>query len=198
MTEPLSLGLTGGIGAGKSAASAILRSLGGYVIDYDVLAREAVEIGSPGLTAIAERFGTEVLAEDGSLDRPALGAIVFSDEKARRDLEAITHPAIKQLAVKREQEAGARIVIHDNPLLVEMGGYRSCDVVIVIDVPEYVQVERLMRDRAMTAVEAEARIAAQASRQERAEVADYVVDNTGSLQDLETSLRAVWTELASR
>ncbi len=117
---------------------------GAVIIDYDKLARDVVEPGSPALIAIAERFGDGVIAADGTLDRPALGAIVFADEAARRDLEGITHPAIRDLAVQRQLAAGAdAIVIHDNPLLVEMGAAAHCDVVVVVDVPVEVQVERL-------------------------------------------------------
>ncbi len=195
----LRVGLTGGIGSGKSTVSSLLRDHGAVVIDYDRLAREVVEPGSPGLAAIAQRFGTAVLAADGSLDRPALGAVVFAEESARRDLEAITHPAIRQLAVTRETEAPAdAVVVHDNPLLIEMGGHEACDVVVVVDVPVDVQVQRLVRDRGMTPEEAQARIATQASRDDRAAVADVIVDNSGSLEELTARVADVWRELAGR
>jgi len=195
----LTVGLTGGIGSGKSAVSALLASHGAVIIDYDKLARDVVAIGTPALAAIAQRFGPGVIAPDGSLDRPALGAVVFADEQARRDLEGITHPAIRDLAVQRQLAAGDdAIVVHDNPLLVEMGAVAYCDVVVVVDVPVDLQVERLMEARGMTEDEARARIASQTSREVRTGVADLVIDNTGSLDELDTIVGGVWDELVLR
>jgi dephospho-CoA kinase len=195
----LRVGLTGGIGSGKSAVSELLAAHGAVVIDYDVLAREAVEPGSSGLQAIAERFGSEVIAPDGTLDRPALAAIVFADPDALAALNGITHPAIWQLAAAREAEAGPdAIVVHDNPLLVEMGAAEHCDVVVVVDVPEDVQVARLVSSRGMPESDARARIAAQASRQQRTGAADLVIDNTGSLDELAVIVGGTWDELVSR
>ena len=195
----LRVGLTGGIGSGKSTVSELLAAHGAVVIDYDVLAREAVEPGSPGLEAIAERFGPGVIARDGTLDRPALAAIVFADPGALADLNAITHPAIWRLAAAREAEAGAdAIVVHDNPLLVEMGAAERCDVVIVVDVPEEVQVARVVSSRGMSETEAKARIAAQASREQRTGAADLVIDNTGPLDELALIVGGTWDELVSR
>jgi dephospho-CoA kinase len=195
----LRVGLTGGIGSGKSSVSALLASHGAVVIDYDRLAREVVEPGAPALAAIAERFGPGVIAEDGTLDRPALGALVFADSAALGDLNAITHPAIRDLAAAREAEAPPEaIVVHDNPLLVEMGAAEHCDVVLVVDVPEDVQVERLARTRGMPEGDARARIAAQASRQHRTGAADLVIDNTGSLDELADRVGGTWDELVSR
>lgn len=195
----LRVGLTGGIGSGKSSVSALLASHGAVVIDYDVLAREAVAPGSAGLKEIAERFGADVIAADGTLDRPALADIVFNDPAALADLNAITHPAIWQLAAAREAEAGTdAIVVHDNPLLVEMGAAQHCDVVVVVDVPVDVQVERLVSTRGMSEGEARARIAAQASREQRTGAADLVIDNTGPLDELAPIVGGTWDELVSR
>lgn len=195
----LKVGLTGGIGSGKSSVSALLAAHGAVVIDYDVLAREAVEPGSPALEAIAERFGAGVIAADGRLDRPALGALVFADAEALADLNGITHPAIGRLAVARQADAGPdAIVVHDNPLLVEMGAAKHCDVVIVVDVPEDVQVERLVSLRGMSEGDARARIAAQASRAQRTGAADLVIDNTGPLDELAVIVGGAWDELVSR
>ncbi len=199
MGTAVRVGLTGGIGSGKSTVSALLREHGAVVIDYDQIAREVVEPGSPGLAAIAQRFGTEVLAPDGSLDRPALGAIVFADEAARRDLEAITHPAVRARAAELEGQAGSSgVVVHDIPLLAESGERGPYDVVVVVDVPVEVQVDRLVRDRGMSPEEAQARIGAQASRDDRAAVADVVVDNSGSLEELTAAVRDLWQELSAR
>jgi dephospho-CoA kinase len=194
----LRVGLTGGIGSGKSTVSALLASHGAVVIDYDELARAVVEPGSPALADIAQRFDG-VIASDGSLDRPALGALVFGDPKARADLERITHPAIRDLAVSREAAAAPdAVVVHDNPLLVEMGAAAYCDVVLVVDVPVEVQVARLVGDRGMAESDARARIDAQASREVRTGAADLVIDNTGPLDELATIVGGVWDELVLR
>lgn len=194
----LKVGLTGGIGAGKSSVSALLAGHGAVVIDYDQLARDVVATGSPALDEIARRFGPGVITDDGSLDRPALGAIVFGDPASLQALEAITHPAIVALAARRESEAAVdAIVVHDNPLLVEMGGAAHCDVVVVVDVPVDVQVQRLTSDRGMTEHDARARIAAQASREQRTGVADLVIDNTGPLDELAHIVGGVWGELTA-
>lgn len=190
------VGLTGGIASGKSTVSRRLAELGAVVIDYDRLAREVVEPGSPALHLIAQRFGPSVIAADGTLDRPGLGAVVFSDPAALKDLEAITHPAIRDLAARREAAASAdQVVVHDNPLLVEMGAAEACDVVIVVDVPEEVQVARMVADRAMAESDARARIAAQAQRDTRLAAADVVIDNTGTLEQLNARVEEVWTSL---
>ncbi|KQP26372.1 MULTISPECIES: dephospho-CoA kinase [unclassified Aeromicrobium] len=193
----LQVGLTGGIGSGKSTVSARLSELGAVVVDYDLLAREAVEPGSTALAAIGARFGDDVIAPDGTLDRPALGSVVFADEQARRDLEAITHPAIRELAAARVAQAPAEsVVVHDHPLLVEMGMAGQCDTVVVVDVPTDVQVERLVEQRGMTEADARARLAAQTSREERLAVADEVLDNSGTREQLLDAVDALWERLA--
>lgn len=191
------LGLTGGIGSGKSTVSALLAGRGAFVIDYDQLARAAVEPGTPGLAAIAARFGDDVIAADGTLDRPALGAIVFADPDARADLEAITHPAIRELALAQERSApDEAVVVHDHPLIVEMTMASHFDLVVVVDVPEDVQVERLVTLRGMSKAEARARLSAQASRDDRLAVADVVIDNTGSIDDLEARVEELWASIS--
>jgi dephospho-CoA kinase len=192
------LGLTGGIGSGKSTVSARLASHGAIVIDYDLLAREAVEPGTPALAAIAESFGDEVIAPDGTLDRTALGAVVFGDDAARHDLEAITHPAIFDLAIAREATVpDDAVVVHDHPLLVEVGMDAFCDLVVVVDAPEDVQLERLVTLRGMTETDARARLAAQTSREVRMAAADIVLDNTGSIEDLEAKVDEIWTRIST-
>jgi dephospho-CoA kinase len=192
------VGLTGGIASGKSTVSAELARLGATVIDYDLLAREVVEVGTPGLAAIAEHFGPSVIADDGTLNRPALGSIVFADADARRNLEAITHPAIRDLAAARELAAGDTIVVHDNPLLVEMGAAPLMDEVIVVDVNPEVQLERMRRDRGMTLEDARARIGAQLERSQRLAAATYVIDNDGSLEALKTRVHDIWAKLQAQ
>ncbi len=195
----LTVGLTGGIASGKSTVSALLAEHGAVVIDYDHLAREVVEPGTPALAAIVERFGDDVLQQDGSLDRPALGAVVFSDEQARRDLESITHGAIRERAARLSAEAADdAVVVHDNPLLVEMGAASAMDVVVVVDVPVEHQVRRMIDDRGMSEADARSRLAAQASRDERAAVADHVIDNSGPVERLPDAVADVWRALWSR
>jgi dephospho-CoA kinase len=192
----LRVGLTGGIGAGKSAVSSRLAERGAVVIDSDVLAREVVARGTDGLDEVVAAFGPGVLTADGDLDRPALGKIVFGDETARRKLEAIIHPRVRARAAEIEHQASDdAIVVHDIPLLVETGQAGKFDVVLAVDVPVDVQVERLTSQRGMTDEEAKQRIASQASRDDRLAAADVVVDNSGSLTDLERRLDQVWEQL---
>jgi dephospho-CoA kinase len=195
----LRIGLTGGIGSGKSEVSRLLAAHGAVVIDADRLAREVVEPGTPGLAEVVEAFGPGVLAADGTLDRRELGQRVFGDDDARRRLEAIIHPRVRARAAELEAAAGAdAVVVHDIPLLVETGQAGSFDGVVVVDVPVETQVRRLVERRGMTETEARSRIAAQAPREQRAGAADWIVDNTGSLADLEAAVARVWTELAAR
>ncbi|WP_328999069.1 dephospho-CoA kinase [Kribbella sp. NBC_00709] len=193
----LRVGLTGGIGAGKSAVSSRLAARGAVVIDSDVLAREVVARGTDGLSEVVAAFGPGVLTADGDLDRPALGKIVFGDETARRKLEAIVHPRVRARAAEIEQQAPAdAVVVHDIPLLVETGQAGRFDVLLVVDVPVEVQVQRLTAHRGMSDEEANRRISSQASREDRLAAADVVVDNSGSLDDLDRRIDQVWEQLA--
>jgi len=199
----LRAGLTGGIGAGKSAVSARLAAHGAVVLDADKAAREVVEPGTPGLARIVEAFGPGVLREDGALDRPRLGEIVFADDARRQVLNAIVHPLVHERMREAEARALAEggdgvVLVHDVPLLAEGGRGGQFDVVIVVDVPREVQVERLVRSRGMTAEQATARMSAQATREQRLAIADIVIDNSGSLADLGTRVAEVWDELARR
>lgn len=193
------VGLTGGIASGKSTVSAILAELGAVVIDADVLAREVVASGTPGLEAVVAEFGDDVLTAEGELDRPAMGALVFADPGARKRLEAIIHPLVHQRSAELEAEAAPdAVVVHDIPLLAEVGRAGSFDAVVVVDAPVEVQVARMERDRGWSREDAEARIAAQASRADRLAIATYVVDNTGTLDDLRRRVAEVYAELAAR
>jgi dephospho-CoA kinase len=190
------VGLTGGVASGKSTVSAILAELGAVVIDADKLAREVVAPGTEGLRQVVEVFGPDILTADGELDRPALGAIVFADEDARRRLEAIVHPLVRQRG--RELEAAApdgALVVHDIPLLAETGQAEKFDAVIVVDAPVETQVERMLSERGWTRENAESRVAAQATREQRRAVATYVIDNTGTLEDLRDRVTEVFEEL---
>lgn len=193
------VGLTGGIASGKSTVSAILAELGAIVIDADLLAREVVERGTPGLAAVVEAFGAGVLTADGDLDRAAVGALVFADPDARRRLEGIVHPLVHARGAELEAEAAPdAVVVHDIPLLAEGGRASSFDAVLVVDVPTEVQVERMVRERGWTREQAEARIAAQAGRAERLAIATHVLDNTGTREDLRAAVERVYAELAAR
>jgi dephospho-CoA kinase len=192
------VGLTGGIASGKSTVSAILAELGAVVIDADVLAREVVARGTPGLDAVVAEFGSGVLTPEGDLDRPAMGALVFADPDARRRLEQIIHPLVHQRGAQLEAEAPPdAVVVHDIPLLAEGGRAGSFDAVVVVDAPEDVQVARMTTDRSWTREEAESRIAAQASRDDRLAIATYVVDNTGTPAELREQVERLYATLAA-
>ncbi len=192
----LRVGLTGGIGAGKSEVSRRLAAQGAVVIDADAVAREVVAPGTPGLAEVSAAFGPEVLSPDGSLDRTLLGEVVFADAAARGKLNAIIHPRVAQRMAELEQAAGqGAIVVHDVPLITENGLASSYDIVVVVDVPPRVQLERLTRHRALTREQAKARIAAQASRDQRLAVAGIVIDNSGSLAELDRQVGELWAEL---
>jgi dephospho-CoA kinase len=191
------VGLTGGIASGKSMVAAELAARGAIIIDADVLAREVVEPGTPALAAILDRFGMEVL-KDGELDRARLAEIVFADPIARRDLEQIVHPAVRARAAELERAASdAAVVVHVIPLLVETGQREDFDLVVIVDADHETQIQRLMSRNGFTRAEAESRIAAQASREDRMHAADVVVDNTGNMAQLAERVDALWTELSS-
>jgi dephospho-CoA kinase len=195
----LRVGLTGGIGAGKSELSRRLQSYGAIVIDADQVAREVVAPGTPGLAEVVAAFGEAVLAKDGSLDRERLGEMVFADASLRAKLNAIVHPLVGRRMQELEQAAGeAAIVVHDIPLLAESHLAGNFDEVVVVDVPPRVQSERLSKERGMTAEQAEARMGAQATREERLAVATIVVDNSGSLAELDREAGDLWVELRRR
>ena len=198
----LRVGLTGGIGSGKSEVARRLAALGAVVLDGDTAARAVVEPGTPGLARITETFGPGVLAPDGSLDRAKLAAIVFADDAAREKLNAITHPLIHEHLIAAEAAAikdlgPDTIVVHGIPLLAEGQRAADFDLVIVVDVPPEVQVTRLA-GRGMPAVQARARMAAQATREQRLAVADIVIDNSGTLADMDRRVSEVWAELQAR
>ena len=191
------VGLTGGIASGKSMVADELAARGAIIIDADVLAREVVEPGTPALAAIIDRFGAQVL-RDGQIDRARLAQIVFADPHARRDLERIVHPAVRARAAELERAAGdAAVVVHVIPLLVETGQHEDFDVVVTVDADHETQIQRLMARNGFTRAQAESRIAAQASREDRRRAADVVVDNTGSLTQLREQIDALWAELSS-
>lgn len=178
------IGLTGGIASGKSTVSEMFRSLGVRVLDADAIAREVVEPGEPALAEIRERFGDDVFDDAGRLDREVLGAIVFEDENARRDLEAITHPRIAERMMQkasRAREAGEPWVLYDAALLVENGLEEAFDALVVVAVERAVQIRRLVQRDALDREEAERRIDAQMPLEKKIEVADWIVDNNGSL-----------------
>jgi dephospho-CoA kinase len=192
------VGLTGGIASGKSTVAAALSELGAVLIDADVLAREVVARGTPGLEAVVAEFGEDLLGPDGELDRPAMGRLVFGDAAARKRLEAIVHPLVFERIVELEQGApDDAVVVHDIPLLAENGRGGDFDAVIVVDAPHEVQVERMTRDRGWTVEEAESRIAAQASREERRAIATHVIENTGTREDLRKRVAEVFAEVAA-
>ena len=187
------VGLTGGIGSGKSTVSALLAERGAVVVDADAITRELQAPGAPLLTALADRFGSNIITTDGALDRARLAAIVFHDADALRDLNAIVHPAVgAEIARRVDAEVGTdRVVILDVPLLVE-NPRNNLQGTIVVDVPVEVQVRRLMAGRGFTESDARARIAHQASREQRLAAADVVIDNSGPFEALTPQIDAVW------
>ncbi len=195
----LRVGLTGGIGAGKSEVSKRLTAQGAIVIDADLIAREVVAPGTDGLAEIVEVFGPGILTPDGALDRVRLGDIVFADPDKLARLNAIVHPRVGARMRELEDSAGpGAVVVHDVPLIAENGLAGAYDVVVVVDVQPRVQLDRLVRHRGMSRDQAEARMAAQASREERLAIATIVVDNSGSLSELDREVGELWAELRRR
>ncbi|MEU7580562.1 dephospho-CoA kinase [Streptomyces sp. NPDC041068] len=195
----LKVGLTGGIGAGKSEVSRLLVASGAVLIDADKIAREVVAPGTPGLAAVVDAFGREILAPDGSLDRPKLGAIVFADAEKLAVLNSIVHPLVGARSAELEESAsGDAVVVHDVPLLAENGLAPLYDVVVVVDASPETQLDRLVRLRGMSEEDARARMAAQATREKRLEIADIVIDNDGPLDGLKERVAEVWADLARR
>ncbi|WP_256105775.1 dephospho-CoA kinase [Streptomyces sp. ODS05-4] len=195
----LKVGLTGGIGAGKSEVSGLLVSYGALLVDADRIAREVVEPGTPGLAAVVAEFGPQVLTAQGALDRPKLGAIVFADAGRLAALNAIVHPLVRDRTAELEAAAGpGTVVVNDVPLLTENGLAPLYDLVVVVDARPETQLERLVKLRGMTEEDARARMAAQATREERLAVADIVIDNDGPREALEPQVREVWAQLAER
>jgi dephospho-CoA kinase len=219
----LKVGLTGGIGSGKSEVSRLLDEYGAVIVDADKIAREVVEPGTPGLAAVVAEFGEEILAPDGSLDRPKLGSIVFADADRLAALNAIVHPLVGERSAELERHAeeaeateaagraadaaqaghgsgrnGGGVIVHDVPLLTENGLAPLYDLVLVVDASPKTQLDRLVRLRGMTEQEAASRMAAQATREERLATADIVIGNDGTLEELEARVREVWEELRRR
>jgi dephospho-CoA kinase len=194
--EVLRVGLTGGIGAGKSEVSRLLAAQGAVVIDADAIAREVVAPGTPGLAEVVAAFGPGVLLSDGSLDRGKLGEIVFDDAELRNTLNSIIHPRVGTRMRELEENAGqGAIVIHDVPLIAENNLAASYDLIVVVDVPPRIQLDRLIKHRGMTREQARARLAAQASREQRLAIAGIVIDNSSSLAELDRQVGELWAEL---
>ncbi|MFF5791198.1 dephospho-CoA kinase [Paeniglutamicibacter sp. NPDC012692] len=193
----LNVGLTGGIAAGKSAVARQLAELGAVLIDADAIARAVVEPGTPGLAAVVAAFGTGILTADGALDRPALGALVFKDDAAREKLNSIVHPLVRAEAARLREAAPAdAVIVQDIPLLVETNQAKDFDVVLVVAAPLAERLHRMARDRGMDESDALARISAQATDEERAAVADVVIENSGTVEELRDRVNEVWESLA--
>jgi dephospho-CoA kinase len=192
------IGLTGGIGSGKSTVAAMLRARGAIILDADDFAREAVRPGTDALRRVAERFGPDVLAADGTLDRQKLAAIVFADPDALGDLEAIVHPEVRRAIAEGVQHNidTDNVVVLVNPLLIEMGTHRDCDVVVVVSTSPDTQVRRAV-SRGLTEDDVRARIAAQLPLEQRAAQADVLLDNEGTLEELEAQVDRLWDRLAA-
>lgn len=195
----LRVGLTGGIGAGKSAVSELLAARGALIVDADAAAREVVARGTPGLAAVVEAFGPGVLRPDGELDRPAVAAIVFDDPEALAKLNSIVHPLVGERMNAIAASAGPDdVVVYDIPLLAENQLTRAYDLVVVVDVPVEVALDRLVQQRGMPEDDVRARMSHQASREERRAIADVVIDNSGDRAALEEQVDRLWADLRTR
>ena len=192
------IGLTGGIGSGKSTVAGMLADLGAVVIDADAIARELVEPGEPALHLLVEEFGETIVSDDGSLLRGRLAELAFSSPDGTARLNAIMHPLIAAESRRRiEAAAGARVVVYDMPLLVETGQAELVDVVVVVDVPAEVQIERAVGLRGLDETDVRRRMAAQASREQRLAAADVVIDNSGTSEQTQTQVEALWARLGN-
>lgn len=194
----IKVGLTGGIGSGKSSVARRLAHHGALIVDADAIAREVVDVGTPGLTQLVERFGDQILQSDGALDRAALGALAFADDESRRDLEAITHPLIAaRTAELMATAAPGQVIVHDIPLLVELQRAGDYDLVVVVDAPVEIRLERLAH-RGVPRDVAASRIKAQASEAQRRAVADVWIDNDGTEEVLNRAVDALWVKYLAR
>jgi dephospho-CoA kinase len=195
----LLVGLTGGIGSGKSTVAELLASRGAVILDADDFARRAVEAGTPGFDRVVERFGSDVVGPDGGLDREALAQLVFADPAARLALEAIVHPEVRRLFLEalEPRRSTDQVVVYVVPLLAELDLSSMFDVVVTVSADEDTRVERLVTDRAMDGAQARARVRAQVSDDRREAVAQEVIHNNGSLRDLERAVDGLWQRLGS-
>ncbi|TLP98829.1 dephospho-CoA kinase [Nesterenkonia salmonea] len=199
MSRILHVGLTGGIASGKSAVSQRLAEHGAIIIDADQLAREVVEVGTEGLAEVIAEFGQDVVGEDSSLDRTALGNVIFDDDDARGRLNAIIHPRVREAAARlRDAAPEGSVVVEDIPLLVETGQQDRFDVLVVVEAPEEERLRRMGEERGMDRSEAESRMSAQTTDRERAAAADVVLDNSGTLEELHAQTDRLWTELRTQ
>ena len=189
------IGLTGGIASGKSTVAKLLAKNGAYTIDADQVARDVVEVGTPGLAAVVEEFGNDMLTSGGQLDRERLGSIVFSDPEKRLKLESILHPLIKLRTMQLISESDSEIVVYAVPLLVEASVDYPFDFIVTVEAGEDNQLERLVRSRGLSQDQAKERIASQASREQRQSKADFVIDSSGTLEQLANQVDALWLKI---
>jgi dephospho-CoA kinase len=196
---PFVVGLTGGVGSGKSTAASCLKKHGAVVVDADEISRTLSKSGSPVIAEISEAFGARILHADGSLNRSALAALVFGDSEALEKLNAIMHPKIRREAIRQIEGCTTdEIVVYDMPLLIETDSVKLCDVVVVVDLDPKKQIERLVKNRGMSHEEAEARIRNQATREQRNLVATWVLDNSKTTRELEQECASVWLGIVER
>ncbi|MEZ7822360.1 MAG: dephospho-CoA kinase [Candidatus Nanopelagicales bacterium] len=196
---PFVVGLTGGVGSGKSTAASCLKKHGAVVVDADEISRTLSKSGSPVIAEISEAFGAQILHADGSLNRSALAALVFGDSEALEKLNAIMHPKIRREAIRQIEGCTTdEIVVYDMPLLIETDSVNLCDVVVVVDLDPKEQIERLVKNRGMSHEEAEARIRNQATREQRNLVATWVLDNSKTTRELEQECASVWLGIVER